>query len=66
MTRALRENLMAFGGLEWLTFIAPSLSSYLSPYNMAPGVLGESVLTLWLLTMGVNPQRWNERARAAA
>ena len=57
--------LLAFGGLGWLTFISPALSSYLSPYNMAPGVLGESVLTLWLLTVGVNAQRWNEQARAA-
>jgi len=58
--------LMAFGGLGWLTFISPALASHLSPYNMAPGVLGESALTLWLLTMGVNAQRWNEQARAAA
>ena len=57
--------LMVFGGLGWLTFIAPALSSYLSPYNMAPGVLGESVLTIWLLAVGLNPQRWNEQARAA-
>lgn len=58
--------LMALGGLGWLTFISPALSSYLSPYNMAPGVLGESVLTLWLLSVGLNAQRWNEQARAAA
>lgn len=57
--------LMALGGLGWLTFISPALSSHLSPYNMAPGVLAESALTLWLLTMGVNTQRWNARARAA-
>lgn len=57
--------LMIFGGLGWLTFISPGLSSYLSPYNMAPGVLGESVLTIWLLAVGLNPQRWNEQARAA-
>jgi len=57
--------LMAFGGLGWLTFISPALASYLSPYNMAPGVLGESVLTLWLLTVGLNTQRWHEQARAA-
>lgn len=57
--------LMVFGGLGWLTFISPGLSSYLSPYNMAPGVLGESVLTIWLLAVGLNPQRWNEQARAA-
>lgn len=58
--------LMAFGGLGWLSFISPALSSHLLPYNMVPGVLGESALTLWLLTLGVNPQRWNEQARAAA
>jgi hypothetical protein len=58
--------LMALGGLGWLTFVSPALSSHLSPYNMAPGVLGESALTLWLLAVGVNAQRWNEQARAAA
>ena len=58
--------LMAFGGLGWLTFVSPTLSSHLSPYNMAPGVLGESALTLWLLAVGVNAQRWNEQAHAAA
>jgi hypothetical protein len=58
--------LMALGGLGWLTFISPALSDYLSPYNMAPGVLGETALTLWLLAMGVNPGRWNEQASAAA
>lgn len=58
--------LMAFGGLGWLTFVSPGFSSYLSPYNMAPGILGESALTLWLLAVGINAQRWNEQARAAA
>jgi hypothetical protein len=57
--------LMAFGGLVWLTYISPALSSSLSPYNMAPGVLGESALTIWLLIAGVNPLRWSERANAA-
>jgi hypothetical protein len=58
-------GLMALGGLGWLTFISPALSGYLLPYNMAPGVLGESALTLWLLAVGVNAERWNEQARAA-
>jgi hypothetical protein len=57
--------LMAFGGLGWLTFVSPALSSYLSPYNMVPGVLGESALTLWLLAVGVNARRWYEQAHAA-
>ena len=58
--------LMAFGGLGWLTFLSPPLSNYLSPYNMAPGILGEAALTVWLLAVGVNAQRWHEQATAAA
>jgi hypothetical protein len=57
--------LMVFGGLGWLTFLSPPLANYLSPWNMFPGVLGEVSLTLWLLVIGVNAQRWNEQASAA-
>ncbi|HEV7838596.1 MAG TPA: DUF4386 domain-containing protein, partial [Gemmatimonadaceae bacterium] len=55
--------LMAIGGLSWLTFFSPSLTGQLFPYNMAPGIIGEGVLTLWLLAAGLNEQRWNEQAR---
>ena len=55
--------LMAIGGIGWLTFISPALSAHLLPYNMAPGVVGESALTLWLLASGVNSRRWQEQAR---
>jgi hypothetical protein len=58
--------LMAFGGLGWLTFISPSLADSISPFNMLPGVLGEGLLTLWLLVFGVNAQRWMEQESAAA
>jgi Domain of unknown function (DUF4386) len=54
--------LMAFAGLGWLTFLSPLLTSQLYPYNLAPGILGEGALTLWLLVMGVNEQRWKEQA----
>jgi hypothetical protein len=57
--------LMAFGGLGWLTFLSPPLANYLSPYNMVPGILAELSLTLWLLVMGVNEQRWQAQASAA-
>jgi hypothetical protein len=56
--------LMAFGGLGWLIFLSPALANYLSPYNFIPGLLGEGVLTLWLILMGVNVQRWKEQADA--
>lgn len=46
--------LMAIGGLGWLTFASPSLAHSLVPYNFAPGLLGEGVLTLWLLVRGVD------------
>jgi hypothetical protein len=56
--------LMAFAGLGWLTFLSPALAKDLSPYNMIPGILGEGALTLWLLVVGVNVQRWKEQAGA--
>ena len=57
--------LMAFAGLGWLTFLWPPLAHSLSPYILALGILGEGSLTLWLLVMGVNAQRWKEQASAA-
>jgi hypothetical protein len=57
--------LMAIGGLGWLTFAAPPLAQRLAPYNMVPGILGETALTFWLLAMAVNAQRWSDQAAAA-
>jgi len=51
---------MAFAGLGWLTFLSSPLANYLFPYNMVPGLLGEGSLTLWLLVVGVNEQKWKE------
>ena len=56
--------LLAFGGLGWLTFLSPALARSLSPYNLAPGIIGEFSLSMWLLAVGVNVQRWRERASA--
>lgn len=58
--------LMAFGGLGWLTFVSARLANYLSPYNFVPGMFGQGALTLWLLVMGLDVPRWEERARVAA
>ncbi|MFL5580064.1 MAG: DUF4386 domain-containing protein [Gemmatimonadaceae bacterium] len=57
---------MAFGGLGWLTFASPALAKALFPYNLAPGILGEGLLTLWLVAKGVDARRWTERAEARA
>ena|SRR5208283_689983 len=54
--------LTAIAGLCWLTFLSPSLENYVSPYNLASGVLVEGLVMLWLLVMGVNVQRWREQA----
>jgi hypothetical protein len=58
--------LIAFGGLSWLTFLLPSLASYLTPYNMACGLIGEASVFLWLLVRGVNTQRWGKQAGTAS
>lgn len=57
--------LMTLGGLGWLTFLSPPLGNYLFPYNLAFGLLGEGSVCLWILLMGVNVGRGNERPSAA-
>ena len=54
--------LMAFAGCGWLTFLSARLASFLSPYNLIPGFIGEGSLTVWLLVKGVNVQEWREQA----
>jgi len=56
--------LVAFAGLSYLTLLSPSLANALSPYYLAPDAVGEPVLILWLLFVGVNAQRWTEQAGA--
>jgi Domain of unknown function (DUF4386) len=56
--------LMAIAGLGWLTFVSPQLAGYLYPYAYAPGIVGEASLTLWLLLIGVDAQKWIEQADA--
>jgi len=58
--------LMAFAGFGWLTYLSNSLVNYLSPYNLACGLLGDVSVFLWLLVMGVNLQRWKAPRRVRA
>jgi len=48
--------LMMFGGLCYLTFLAPPLAGSLSPYIVAPGGLAEIAFALWMLVKGVNKE----------
>jgi uncharacterized protein DUF4386 len=58
--------LLAISGLGWVTYLYPPLAYQLFPFIAAASGLGEIPLELWLLVMGVNVQRWNEQASAAA
>lgn len=51
LPRALGVFLL-IGGLSWMTFACPALVRVLYPYNMAPGILAETALTVWLLVKG--------------
>ena len=53
--------LMVFAGLGWFTFVKPSVALSLAPYVYLPGIIGEGMLTLWLVLFGVNEQRWKKR-----
>ncbi|MGA2219168.1 MAG: DUF4386 domain-containing protein [Terracidiphilus sp.] len=53
---------MLLPAVSWLTFIWPSLEHLLSPYQYIAGGVGEGMLTIWLLTMGVNSSRWKVQA----
>lgn len=62
--------LMALAGAGWLinslaSFLSAPLANRVWPYVVAAAILGEGLLTLWLLVRGVNAQRWNEQASAA-
>jgi Domain of unknown function (DUF4386) len=45
---------MVLGGLGWLSFLSSSLPNYLSPYNLAFGILGQASVCLWLLLTDVS------------
>ena len=53
------------GGLCYLILLVPPLAGYLSPWYLAPDVIAEPVLMLWLLIVGLNPDRWLQQAGQA-
>ena len=59
--------LLAFGGLGYLAnifanVIPSAMAHHLFPYIMLPAGIAELWLTLWLIIVGVNVQRWRECA----
>src|ERR671928_237977 len=62
--------LLAIAGLAYLIYslanlLAPAFAGNLVPWIQLPSLLGEGSLCLWLLVVGLNAPRWNERANAA-
>lgn len=49
---------------SFATFLAPAVAAKLYPAILAPGLLGEGSLTLWLFLVGVNAAKWREQAGA--
>jgi hypothetical protein len=61
--------LLALAGLCYLTnsfasFLSPAFVAHLLPYTLVLGV-GEVLLPIWLVVVGVNVHRWKEQAIAA-
>ena len=52
--------LMMLAGVGWLIFLTP-FAGQLSPYLKALGFIAELLLCLWLVLIGVNMPRWQEK-----
>jgi hypothetical protein len=50
-------------GLGWLTFLYPPLGNQLFMIILLLGLVGSVSIILWLLTKGVNVEKWNEVSR---
>ena len=62
--------LMVLDGASYLLysfsdFISPGFAAHLVPWTQLPILFGEGSLCVWLLIVGINAQRWSERAAAS-
>jgi Domain of unknown function (DUF4386) len=51
--------LSMMGGLGWLTFLYPPLGNQFFLYILLLGLIGSVSQIVWLLTKGVNVEKWN-------
>ena len=63
-------GLLAIDGLAYLFYsfanlLAPGFAAQLVPWIQLPALIGEGSLCLWLLVVGLDVERWKERASAA-
>ncbi len=54
--------LSMLGGLGWLTFFYPPLGNALFMYVLLLALIGSVSQILWLLTKGVNVEKWEKLA----
>ena len=54
------------GGFGWLTFLSPPLGMRLFVYLAVYALIGAAATIAWLLTVGVDEQRWRQRTAQAA
>jgi hypothetical protein len=57
--------LLVVDGIGWTLFVWPPLATFLFPAIAVASGLAELPMQLWLLIMGVNNERWNQRAAEA-
>jgi hypothetical protein len=59
-------GVLAFiGGLGWLTFLSPPLGRSLFMYIAVFALIGVLATCTWLITVGVDDERWRQRATQA-
>ena len=54
------------GGFGWLTFLSPPLGMRVFTFVAVYALIGLLAMIVWLLTVGVDDQRWRARAAQAA
>jgi flagellar biosynthesis protein FliQ len=57
--------LLAIDGFGWMLYAVPPFANRMFSFIAAASGLAEIPLQLWLLVVGLNPQRWKEQANAA-